>query len=181
MYIIKNVTKRNISINDFLNGSPISLSPDQIVDLEEVLNRNQILFSVDLKKFVKDGWIQVVNISQPPDPSQRFLVDATLSGSSITIDNATISLDKGIPFHSNGMFLNTNPIDITPPNKTSSILISNKESNPTNSLIQVSFDDGLTYFEIERGSFLSIDTEITSFKVKGTLGANYQILLTYKP
>jgi len=89
---------------------------------------------------------------------------------------------KGIPQHFNGT-VGTVAITITPTIKTTAVIIRNPQTNGANDLLQVSFDGGANYFDIERRGQLEIETEITSFKLKASsANRDYQIIVTeYNP
>jgi hypothetical protein len=89
---------------------------------------------------------------------------------------------KGSPHHYNGT-VGIISITITPVNKTTAILIRNPQTNGTNVLLQVSFDGGTNYFDIERRGQLEIEAEVDSFQIKATVAnSDYQIITTeYDP
>ena len=94
--------------------------------------------------------------------------------------NSTIRVRKGTPEHFNGI-IGTTPTTITPVGESISILIHNPKTNSGNDFLQVSFDGGTNYFDIERRARLEIETEITSFMLKSNnSGTNYQIIATFK-
>lgn len=92
--------------------------------------------------------------------------------------NLWVKNQEGQPEHFNGT-VGAIAIDITPTIKSSALLIHNPSANGNNDLLQVSFDNGTTYFDIERRGRLEIETEVDSFKLKSNnAGTEYQILVT---
>lgn len=92
--------------------------------------------------------------------------------------NLCVKTQEGQPEHFNGT-VGTSPITITPSSKTSGILIENPNANDCTDILQVSFDGGTNYFDIERRRPFSIETEVTSFKLKSNAaGTEYQIIVT---
>jgi hypothetical protein len=85
---------------------------------------------------------------------------------------------KGVPQHFNGT-VSVSPIDITPAFTTASLLLRNMDT--ANKKLQVSFDSGASYFDIDKDGVLAIEAEVNSFKIKGSAAhVDYQILVTHK-
>lgn len=196
-----------VSIGDIGNArSVIEVAPGQTIDLEKLFTRNQICESKHLKSWVNQGLIVIDTLGTEPDEDCRLWVNAKVTG--ITIDNVNItepieiSVDvggvespvsgtiidgktyinnkeyNGTPLHYNGI-AGISYSTITFAKTTTAILIDNMLTNSTNILLHISFDNGINYFEMVRGSRLEIETEITSFKIKSNVSnAKYQIVIT---
>ena len=128
------------------------------------------------------------NATTPYDVSRVVISDGYTDGYWATITSTSaedrIGLDtwdlKGVPQQFNGI-VGVSPVTITPTTSTTAILISNPYTNNANTILSVSFNGGTTYFDIERKGVFTIETEITSFKIKGSVAStNYQIVLTHK-
>jgi hypothetical protein len=127
------------------------------------------------------------NVTTPYDVSQTTISDGygniwasvipNSAGDRVGVDSWPL---KGVPQQFNGT-VGTSPITVTPANTTTAILIKSPPANNASSLLKVSFDDGTTFFDIERSGVLSIETEISSFQIKGSsLNIAYQIIITHK-
>jgi hypothetical protein len=85
---------------------------------------------------------------------------------------------KGTPQHFNGT-VGTTATTIIPTTTTIAILVSNPGTNAGGVTLEVSFDGGINFFTIERRGSLAIETEVSSFQIKGSVaGTAYEILVT---
>ena len=92
--------------------------------------------------------------------------------------NLWVTTHEGTPQHFNGT-VGPTPIDITLSTKSTALLIRNPRNNSNNDLLQVSFDGGTNYFNVERRASLQLETEVSSFRLRSNnAGTQYQIIVT---
>lgn len=190
-YVVKNITDvttspKDIAIGDIPGVATITLKAGQARDLEVYATRNQIMDSSHLKVHISEGRVSVLTVSAQPD--ERLFVDATLrdgDGYALTSSDGyggkrllDVCIPRGVPQHFNGVVGVLTQV-IAPSLETVAILVHNPSSNVAGTVLSVSFDGGVNFFDIERRASLELEANVEMFHIKGSAaGTNYQILVT---
>lgn len=129
-----------------------------------------------------DGYLQVQ--AQQEGSWTTSITDGYGEQITSQVSNSRRGLDtwalKGTPEHFNGT-IGLTPSTLTPMGTTTSILVTNPSSNTASSIVQVSFDGGSTFYDITRGTSLSLEAEVDSFVIQANKASvDYQIIVVYR-